>query len=503
MLEIITNQLKRKEGSETFLGYWLYDTRDTPSKKLSVYVPALIDSGLLIISSIIDYDEVLRPVKAMYAKITVLVVAISLVFIGLIVYLHYTGIRKEETEKENRYLRELNRTLQLVNENQRVENHQQRLEIIGTMTCGIAHEFNNLLTPIMGYSGMLLSKIDEHDKEWEDIKEIYDASEKAKEIIQQISAFGRKNSDMTFHHISVQHFFKQLQKLATGLMSNTINFICIPPEQEYYIFGNATQLTQVVLNMIVNAIDAIGKQEGEITLSFHLDPSLKELPAVETSEGKLNMYACIQVTDTGCGMDKSTQKQIFNPFFTTKGNQGGHGLGLLISKNIVTTHHGKILSTSELQKGSTFTIRLPLSKKPSKSPKKTTISSLQEKKPIVWDILIVNEDPIALRQIAKSLSKRVYLVTKLHNSLDALTQLNQHSYTVLVVDDALTQITWGELSMKARQLRPSLTTVLLTNTISEEVINAVSTGILDGYLLKPSSGNELEEKILDVVKYKY
>jgi DNA-binding NarL/FixJ family response regulator len=73
----------------------------------------------------------------------------------------------------------------------------------------------------------------------------------------------------------------------------------------------------------------------------------------------------------------------------------------------------------------------------------------------------------------------------------------------LVVDDALTQITWGELSMKARQLRPSLTTVLLTNTISEEVINAVSTGILDGYLLKPSSGNELEEKILDVVKYKY
>jgi uncharacterized protein YxeA len=146
MLEIITNQLKRKEGSETFLGYWLYDTRDTPSKKLSVYVPALIDSGLLIISSIIDYDEVLRPVKAMYAKITVLVVAISLVFIGLIVYLHYTGIRKEETEKENRYLRELNRTLQLVNENQRVENHQQRLEIIGTMTCGIAHEFNNLLS---------------------------------------------------------------------------------------------------------------------------------------------------------------------------------------------------------------------------------------------------------------------------------------------------------------------------------------------------------------------
>lgn len=501
LLDIIAHQAQQIEGSETFSGFWLYDHGQEASKKLSVYVPANVDAGFLIISAIIDYDEVLRPVQTMFVKVSALVVAISLVFIGLIVFLYYAGRRKEEMEKENRYLRELNRTLQLVNENQRMENHQQRLEIIGTMTCGIAHEFNNLLTPIMGYSGMLLAQKTEEDPEYDDVKEIFEASDKAKQIIQQISAFGRKNSDMTFHHIPVQGFFTQLQKLAAGLMPASVLFTCIPPEDEQYIFGNATQLTQVVLNLIVNGVEAIGKQEGHITLSFHADPELCDQLDIDLPSDKTKHFACIKVADDGCGMDNETEQQIFKPFFTTKAKQGGSGLGLLISENIIHAHHGKILVTSKAGEGSSFTIVLPLSEKPNTQVPEMTIQSLQQESPQKLEILIVDEELIALRLYAKGLAKRGYEVAKAQESSLALEALQQFPYNVLVIDDAIKEMPWPELAMKARQILPNLTTILMTALISKDVIEAVSTGILDGYVLKPSLVSELEDEILDVLKF--
>lgn len=501
ILSILSHQGERKEGSENFMGYWLYDQAHTPSRKLSVYVPANIDAGFLVISAIIDYHQVVQPLRRMFASIAALVIAISAVFIGLIVYLYISGKHKEEMERENRYLRELNRTLQLVNENQRMKNHQQRLEIIGTMTCGIAHEFNNLLTPIMGYSGMLLARKTAQDDEWEEVKEIFEASEKAKEIIQQISAFGRINCDMTFHQIQVTLFFAQIAKLAFGLMPSTVQFACIPPEQEYYLFGNSTQLTQVVLNLIVNSIDAIGKQEGTITVAFHLDPTYKVEAADTLANQKADLFGCIRISDNGCGMDDQLQQQIFKPFFTTKAKQGGSGLGLLISENIINAHHGKILVSSQPEQGSTFTIMLPLTDKPLKEPLQISLPSLQKSNSEPLEMLIVNEDVPSLKLFGKGLAKRGYQVTKIQNSLDALEILGQHSYRVLIADDEMKQITWSDLVMKARRRVPTLTIILLTCTITKEVIDAVSTGIIDGYLLKPALVTEVQDKILDVLRY--
>jgi signal transduction histidine kinase len=501
MLQIISHQGEGKEGNETFYGHWLYDEGPEPSKKLSVYVPAAADSGFFVVSAIIDYEEVLRPVQAMFAEISLLVVGISLVFIGLIVYLYYARKHKEEMEKENRYLRELNHTLQLVNENQRMKNHQQRLEIIGTMTCGIAHEFNNLLTPIMGYSGMLLAQKTEEDPEWDDVKEIFEASEKAKEIIQQISAFGRKNSDMTFHHISVPHFFSQVRKLAAGLMPATVRFVCTPPKKEYYLFGNTTQLTQVVLNLIVNSIDAIGRQKGQIRLTFHLDPLPEDAPRTDSPAGKTDTYGCICISDDGCGMDENLQRRIFTPFFTTKGKRGGSGLGLLISENIIDAHHGKIMVSSAPGEGTCFTLMLPLSEKPDAEQRQEVIPSLRQKHAEVLDLLLADEDPIAQRLFTKGLSRRGFCVHRLENSSDFLATLHRQPCAVMVVDDMLSQIPWPDVAIRARQHFPDLTIVLMASTIGKNVIDAVSTGILDGYVLKPALVSELDEEIRDVLRY--
>ncbi|NCC12442.1 MAG: sensor histidine kinase [Spirochaetia bacterium] len=501
LLSILSHQGERKEGSESFVGYWLYDETQTPSQKLSVYVPANIDAGFLVISAIIDYQKVIQPLQQMYVSISALVIAIVLVFIGLIVFLYITSKHKEEMEKENRFLRELNQTLQCVNENQRLKNHQQRLEIIGTMTCGIAHEFNNLLTPIMGYSGMLLAQKTEQDSEYEDVKEIFEASEKAKEIIQQISAFGRINSDMTYHQVSVTQFITQVTKLAQGLMPAHVRFLSSLPEQEYYLFGNTTQLTQVVLNLIVNGIDAIGKQEGVITLSFHLDHSYSDESGSPFGGASTKTYGCLHISDNGCGMDEETQKHIFKPFYTTKSKQGGSGLGLIISENIIHAHHGKILVSSQPQKGSEFILLLPITNKPMETPPALSLPSLKKKQETIADVLIINTDASILKLFAKGLTKQGYQVTKIQDRFDALEILELHTYQVLVTDDSMEQVSWSDLVMKARSMTPALVIILLASTITKEVIDAVSTGIIDGFLLKPVSISELEEKMLDVLKY--
>jgi DNA-binding response OmpR family regulator len=116
------------------------------------------------------------------------------------------------------------------------------------------------------------------------------------------------------------------------------------------------------------------------------------------------------------------------------------------------------------------------------------------------DLLIVDEDIPTLKQLGKGLSKRGYRVTKIQNSVDALEILAQHTYQVLIADDEMDRIPWSDLVLKARRRVPALTIVLLTSTITKDVIDAVSTGIIDGYLLKPALVNELEEEIMDVLR---
>ena len=143
---------------------------------------------------------------------------------------------------------------------------------------------------------------------------------------------------------------------------------------------------------------------------------------------------------------------------------------------------------------------LPLSEKPLKDAEPISLPSLQKKATHPLDLLIVDEDIPTLKQLCKGLAKRCYRVTKIQNSVDALEILAQHIYQVLIADDELDRIPWSDLVLKARRRVPALTIVLLTSTITKDVIDAVSTGIIDGYLLKPALVNELEEEIMDVLR---
>ena len=246
-------------------------------------------------------------------------------------------------QREAEALRRKNEAAEALNRQNQQLQHHQRLHIIGTLTSSIAHEFNNLLTPIMGYSLMALEKIPPEEEDlYDDLLEIYNASRKAKTIISRLSDLSRKNTDSTFRQVSLDDLVhKTLDVAAPAKPADVevrLNLNC----WEQRIHANEIQLSQLLLNLILNSFDAMGG-EGVLEISTSFDGCSVELV----------------VRDTGCGIPQEVLPNIFEPFFTTKEAGKGTGLGLAIAAQMVEDHNGTITVESRVGEGTAFTVTLP------------------------------------------------------------------------------------------------------------------------------------------------
>ncbi len=245
-------------------------------------------------------------------------------------------------EKETEALRKKNEAIAKVIRQTRELAHHQRLETIGMLTSSIAHEFNNLLTPIMGYSLMTLEKLQPDQELYDDILEIYESSNKAKEIISRLNDLSRKNTDTSFRQMSPDTLIRKTVSIAKPAKPEDVQIKLDLNCDDQWINANEIQFTQLLLNLVLNAFHAM---EDGGTLS------------ARTSFDEEHIH--ISISDTGCGMTAEVQKKIFEPFFTTKETGRGTGLGLAIVAQAVEDHRGRILVSSKVGEGTTFHIRLP------------------------------------------------------------------------------------------------------------------------------------------------
>lgn len=217
--------------------------------------------------------------------------------------------------------------------------HHQKLETIGTMTAGIAHEFNNLLSPIMGNSMLILEKSrTENEEIFDNALEIYTASEKARELIQNISKLSRKQSVSQMSPVSPGKLVENVLNMSNASIPNNISVNKII-NTDCKILGDENQLGYMLLNLIINAVQAMKPNAGTLTVSVDLvDEDIQ-----------------IAVADTGKGIPEENMKAIFDPFFTTKDAGKGTGLGLPISMRTATNHGGTILVENLPQGGAKFT----------------------------------------------------------------------------------------------------------------------------------------------------
>lgn len=291
-----------------------------------------------------NHAQLLHSVR-LTAFYTMLFGSMAVVGIGILLILCLHLVRRTaRIQREAEALRSRNEAMEALTRRTRQLAHHQRLETIGTLTASIAHEFNNLLTPIMGYSLMALEKLPaEEEALYDDILEIYNASRKAKEIISRLSDLSRKNSSMTFRQVCPDTVVQKTLDVATPAKPRRVQVRLDLNCWDQRMEANEIQLSQLILNLVLNAFQAMEDREGLLT--------------VQTAYDEHNIH--IRVEDTGCGIPDEIRENIFEPFFTTKEPGKGTGLGLAIAAQVVEDHRGRIQVTSRPGQGTAFTVTLP------------------------------------------------------------------------------------------------------------------------------------------------
>jgi PAS domain S-box-containing protein len=232
--------------------------------------------------------------------------------------------------------------------------HSQRLEALGTLAGGIAHDLNNTLVPVLALSKLLMKYLPPDDQGRAKLATIHRAGERARDLVRQILAFSRKDTPMR-QPVDVAALLRDSLKMIRASVHSTITVDEVI-ESVPLVYGDPGQLHQIVINLVVNAAQAIGGNIGMITVTLAVDPDPSVVP--DPSEPAHPMlHLCVR--DTGCGMSDATMQRVFEPFFTTKPVGEGTGLGLSIVHGIVTQHGGRMTVMSRVGEGTRFDVYLP------------------------------------------------------------------------------------------------------------------------------------------------
>lgn len=249
-----------------------------------------------------------------------------------------------QTRREAGALRRKNEAAEALNQQLQQMAHHQRLEIIGTLTSSIAHEFNNLLVPIMGYSMLALEQISPEQEElYDNVLEVYHTSLRAKTIISRLSDLSRKNGESHVHPVSPDDLIHKSLDVAMPAKPDNVEVKLGLNCQDQKISANEIQINQMLLNLMLNGFCAMEPQGGVLYIGTSFDEE----------------NVIIRVEDRGCGMEEEILPRIFEPFFTTKESGKGTGLGLAIVAQVVEDHRGHIEVESKVGVGTRFTVRLP------------------------------------------------------------------------------------------------------------------------------------------------
>jgi two-component system cell cycle sensor histidine kinase/response regulator CckA len=374
--------------------------------------------------------------------------------------------------------------------------HAQKMEIVGRLAGGISHDFNNFLSVINGYSEVLLANPELEEPIRSDLQEIHDAGRRAALLTNRLLTFSRTQV-LQPRAVSLNVIIEDIDKTLSHLIGEDIEFRTVLAPNLQNVDIDPSQMEQIILNFCVNARDAM-PTGGTITLetaNLEITPLLvsRYLPL------KAGRYVRLDVSDTGTGMDKATLSRVFEPFFTTKGPEKGTGLGLATVWAITIQNGGHVWVTSDLGKGTTFSVCLPATMEKVQLPEKEfpSVEAVGG-----TETILVVEDVAPLRVLTRrSLEQTGYKVLEAEDGEQAIHVADEYggSISLLLTDVLLPKIRGPVLANILRQKRNGIRTLYMSGYSGNALLGSEALKAGEGFIMKPFTAAALAKKVREVL----
>jgi PAS domain S-box-containing protein len=374
----------------------------------------------------------------------------------------------------------------------------RKMEAIGSLAGGVAHDFNNLLSVILSYATMLAGDLPQGDPMRDDLDEIRAAGERAAALTRQLLAFSRQQI-LSPKTLNLNEVVTGMERMLRRLVGSHIEFTVIATPSLGKVTVDPSQIEQVIMNLVVNARDAMSRG-GKLTIET-ANADLDDRNLAEELGVTLGPYVALTIADTGVGMDDATQRRMFEPFFTTKERGKGTGLGLATVFGIVKQSGGGIAVQSEPGAGTIFKVYLPrvgvgppVEWRPSQAPPSGTMRGTET-------ILLV-EDEERVRSLVRTILRRHgYQVLEAQSGGDALLICEQYiaSIDLLLTDVVMPRMSGRQLAERLRTVRPAMKVLFMSGYTDTAIVNR---GVLDpglAFLQKPITPETLTHKIREVL----
>ncbi len=375
-------------------------------------------------------------------------------------------------------------------------NQAQKMEAIGTLAGGISHDFNNILAVVIGYTELALLGMPENSPQRSDLKRVLKASNRAKQLVNQILLFSRRG-ECEKKPLLLAPIIKETLKFIRSSLPSTIEIRSTIAEETGAILADPIQMQQVLMNLCTNAAHAMHEKGGILEIDLmEVDLTADDIKRIpELTPGP---HMKITVSDTGCGMESMTLEHIFDPFFTTKRAGEGTGLGLSVVHGIIKNSGGVIHVHSELNEGAVFHILLP---KIQKSGVKDVPDMLKQLPRGTEQILLVDDEKTFVDVLERSLKYLGYKVVAQTNRVEALETFRAHpeSFDLIITDQIMPDMKGADLATMIIAIKPHIPIIVCTGS-SESIpdIQTEEKNVLE-ILMKPVILNKLAETVRRVL----
>jgi PAS domain S-box-containing protein len=358
----------------------------------------------------------------------------------------------------------------------------QKMEAVGTLAGGIAHDFNNILSVIIGYTELILMNGNVDSEVKQNLKEIFNASKHARDMVKQILAFSRQSKNER-KPIQVRHIVKEALKMLRASLPATIKIQQKIEKNTGVIEADPTQFHQVLMNLSTNAAHAMHEKDGVLEISLS-NIDWDQNAAGRPPELKPGPYLKLSVSDTGDGIHPEAQDQIFEPYFTTKEKGEGTGLGLAVVQGIIKSHNGAVTIESQVGRGSTFHVYLPIIER-----NVTTDEDVSAPLPMGQERILLVDDEQPLVEIGKQMLERLgYTVASRTSSIEALAlfKAQPNRFDLVITDIVMPNMTGEKLAEKLMDIRADIPVIFCTGYSEKFTRQHASEIAFINYILDPT-----------------